>query len=271
MIEFLAAAFAIGFLGSLHCVGMCGGLVTAMTMTRANIWWPGVISYQIGRLTTYVALGAIAGLIGGAFAHSDSLSGAQSALSIFAGGLIIILALHIAGWLPDPFVRLSQSITKATGLAKWISNAATQDNPAPWYTVGLLNGLLPCGLVYAALGLALTAPGVIPGATTMLAFGLGTVPAMLAVPALMRAISPQMRGHVLKAGAILLIAIGAFTIARGAGIGQHNHDTVGHPHSQHSLNLDQQSLDDAFCIVPNWNDAAPAEQNHTNNDNHAHH
>ncbi len=251
MIEFLAAAFAIGFLGSLHCVGMCGGLVGAMTMSRPNIWWPGVITYQIGRLTTYIALGVIAGLIGSAFAHNTALAEAQGALSIFAGGLIIILALHIAGWLPDPFVRLSQGISKTTGLAKWIASAATSDSPAPWYTVGLLNGLLPCGLVYAALGLALTAPGVIPGAATMLVFGLGTVPAMMAAPALMRALSPQMRGKALKAAAVILIGIGLFTIARGAGIGHHHTpDTnLPHQHMQHSQ-LSDEDLEDAFCIVP---------------------
>lgn len=235
MIELLVAAFAIGFLGSLHCIGMCGGLVSAMTLSRATTWWPGVISYQIGRITTYVALGLVVGLIGSSFSQASGLNNAQNILSIIAGCLIIILALHIAGWLPDPFSRLSKGISKATGISRWIQAAATQNHTGPWYTVGLLNGLLPCGLVYAGLGLSITSHSAWQGAAVMLVFGLGTLPAMMAVPALMRALSPAMRGKVLKIGAILLIIIGTFTIIRGTALGQHDHNS--HEHSQHSQHM----------------------------------
>ncbi|HHJ80640.1 MAG TPA: sulfite exporter TauE/SafE family protein [Candidatus Tenderia electrophaga] len=240
MTELIAASFAIGFLGSLHCVGMCGGLVSAMTMTRDKTWWPGVISYQLGRITTYTSLGLIAGLIGSLFANDGWLSQAQNLLSIIAGTLIIILALHIAGWLPDPFSRLSQRIAKATGMAGFIKTAATQNATGPWYSVGLLNGLLPCGLVYAGIGLSLTAQTSWQGALAMFSFGLGTVPAMLAVPALMRAISPAMRGRVLKVGAVLLILIGAFTIFRGTAMGQHEHGSHGEAEHQHEMPMEHQ-------------------------------
>ncbi len=242
MTELIAASFAIGFLGSLHCVGMCGGLISAMTMTRDNTWWPGVISYQLGRITTYTALGLIAGLIGSLFANDGWLSQVQNLLSIIAGTLIIILALHIAGWLPDPFSRLSQRISKVTGMAGFIKAAATQDSTGPWYSVGLLNGLLPCGLVYAGIGLSLTAHASWQGALAMFSFGLGTVPAMLFVPALMRAISPTMRGHALKVGAILLILIGAFTIFRGTTMAQHEHSNHGGSEHQHEITMEQHSL-----------------------------
>lgn len=256
MTELLTASFAIGFLGSLHCVGMCGGLVTAMTMTRSHTWWPGVIAYQFGRITTYTALGLIAGLIGSLFAQDGWLSEAQNVLSIFAGVLIIILALHIAGWLPDPFSRLSTRISNLTGLSRWVNAAATQDTTGPWYSVGILNGLLPCGLVYAGLGLSLTAHASWQGAAAMFSFGLGTVPAMMAVPALMRAVTPAMRGRILKLGAILLVLIGAFTIVRGTAIGQHDHSDHDdsqhqHEHQQHDMSMDQLStLDrDSYCFI----------------------
>lgn len=251
MTELIAASFAIGFLGSLHCVGMCGGLVSAMTMTRSHTWWPGVIAYQLGRITTYTALGLIAGLIGSLFANDGWLNQAQSLLSIIAGLLIIILALHIAGWLPDPFSRLSKRISEATGMAGFIKAAATQYSTTPWYSVGLLNGLLPCGLVYAGISLSMTTHAAWQGAMAMFSFGLGTVPAMLAVPALMRAISPAMRGRVLKVGALLLIIIGAITLVRGTAMGQHEHGGHdGSQHQQHDMSMNElSSLDpDSYCI-----------------------
>jgi hypothetical protein len=245
MSELLAASFAIGFLGSFHCVGMCGGLVSAMTMTRSRTWWPGVVAYQLGRVTTYTTLGLIAGLIGSMFAHDGWLNNAQNILSIAAGVLIIILALNIGGWLPDPFARLSKRISEASGLSRWLKLAASNDIVGPWYSVGLINGLLPCGLVYAGIGLSLTAGAAWLGAAAMFSFGLGTVPAMLAVPALMRAITPAMRGRVLKIGALILILIGAFTIVRGMFLGQRLHDD-----HNHSMDMQEMSVlgPDKFCL-----------------------
>jgi sulfite exporter TauE/SafE len=223
MIGQLTAGFAIGFLGSLHCVGMCGGLIGAMTMTRSKPWWPGIFAYQFGRITTYTALGLITGLIGSLFASASWAGNAQRVLSIMAGLLIIILALHIGGWLPDPFSRLSKTVANATGLSRWLGAAASGDTIGPWYSVGLINGLLPCGLVYAGIGLSLTADSPLHGAVVMFCFGLGTVPAMLAAPALLRTITPAIRGRVLKFGAVLLIAIGILTVVRGTTLVGHQH------------------------------------------------
>jgi len=250
MIEFLIACFAIGFLGSLHCVGMCGGLVTAMSMTRPTTWWPGVIAYQIGRVTTYTTLGFIIGLLGSLINNSSWLGGMQNIISITAGIIIILLALHIGGWLPDPFSRFSKKITAITGFSRFINAAATTDNTAPWYSAGLINGLLPCGLVYAAITLSLTATTVGQGVAGMLLFGLGTIPAMLAVPALMRVITPATRGHILKAGAVLLIIIGAITLARGTPLGQHTHEHSGATHEDHSNNTMQELEAGSYCVMP---------------------
>lgn len=247
MTEFLTASFAIGLLGSLHCVGMCGGLVTAMGMTRATTWWPGVIAYQIGRVTTYTALGFIVGLIG-SLLNSGWINGIQNSISIVAGVIIILLALHIGGWLPDPFSRLSRRIIAITGFSRFINAAATTDNTAPWYSAGLINGLLPCGLVYAAISLSLTATTVGQGVAGMLLFGLGTVPAMLAVPALMRAVTPAARGRILKTGSVLLIIVGAITLLRGTALGQHSHQE--HNGAAHHHTTLQALEADSYCIIP---------------------
>ncbi len=258
MMELYAAAFSVGFLGSLHCVGMCGGLVTAMTMTRSETWWPGVITYQIGRITTYAALGLVAGLIGSMFAQDGFLNDAQGILSIVAGTLIVALALHIGGWLPDPLSKVAKRIGSLTGLSTLINKAATQNSIAPWYSVGLANGLLPCGLVYAGIGLSLTTSSAIQGFTAMIAFGIGTIPAMLAVPILMRSITPQARGNIVKLGALILICIGLLTIARGTALGQHDHNDPSHQHHDHAVFVSPASaLDpDAYCL--------PGENNQPN-------
>lgn len=252
MIEFLAASFAIGFLGSLHCVGMCGGLLSAMSMTRPQIWWPGIIAYQIGRITTYTTLGFIIGLLGSLINNSSWLGGIQSIITIVAGIIIILLALHIGGWLPDPFSRFSNRIMALTGFSRIVKAAATTTNTSPWYSAGLINGLLPCGLVYAAITLSLTATTVGQGVAGMVLFGLGTVPAMLAVPVVLRAITPAARKRIIKIGALLLMLIGILTLLRGTPLLQHNHD--GHPdeHPHHSTT--QTTLDDlksgSYCIIP---------------------
>ncbi|ALP52996.1 hypothetical protein Tel_07410 [Candidatus Tenderia electrophaga] len=264
MTELLAAGFAIGFLGSLHCIGMCGGLVAAMGMSRPQTWWPGLISYQLGRLTTYTALGLVAGLIGGVVAHGTAAGGlgsVQHMLSIFAGLVIILLALHIGGWLPDPFARFSARLADITGLSRWLPVAAGHDNTGPWYTVGVLNGLLPCGLVYAGLSLSLSAAASWQGALIMFSFGLGTVPAMLAAPALLRSVTPATRGRVLKLGAILLIGIGLVTLLRGTPLGRHDHEA--HDDMPHQMPMEQISaLDpDRDCISPPQAVLATAQAN----------
>jgi len=253
MIDLLIAGFTIGFIGSLHCIGMCGGLIGTLTMSRHDPWWPGITAYQFGRITTYSTLGLIAGLAGSIFIHSDNFQNTQTYLSIIAGVLIIILALHIGSWLPDPFARLGKAVSNITGLSRWLNTAATSDHISPWYSVGLINGLLPCGLVYAGIGLSLSVASAWKGAIVMFCFGLGTVPAMLAVPTVMRAITPTARVRLLKLGAVLLILIGALTIARGTFSGEHKGD-------QHKQIMDLKEISVLNHISNTVPNLAPGEQ-----------
>jgi len=140
---------SLGFMGSLHCIGMCGGLISAISMSRPNIYWQGLFVYQIGRITTYAMLGVLLALTGFVL-QSMAIDGLQRLLAIVAGSLMIIFAFNLGGWLPDPLRRLSAWVSRKTGLARLAHSAAAGARSGSWFMLGLANGLLPCGLVYAA-------------------------------------------------------------------------------------------------------------------------
>lgn len=159
-IPLLAAAFSVGLVGSLHCIGMCGPFA-ALAGSRGV---RGVAAYSVGRAFTYAGLGAFAGLFGAALMELRMVG-----LAV-ATGLVLIVALQLAGVLPEP--KAGAKI--ATPLIRWVHKAR-----AGRFALGLTTALLPCGLVYAGLGVAVSAahPGV--GALAMLMFAAGTVPASL--------------------------------------------------------------------------------------------
>ncbi len=233
----LASAFTIGLLGSLHCIGMCGGLVTAITISREKVWWPGLISYQLARIGSYMVLGSVIATIGISLQGDSDLQFAQVWLGYFAAAIMVLFALNLGGWLPDPLSRFTAGIMRMTGLSHWSRRANEQDKFTPWLMVGMLNGLLPCGLVYAGLALSLTASTLVEGALVMLAFGLGTLPAMLATPYLIRTIAPQLRGTLLKIAAIALIILAIFTASRNLLHSDHHHASSDNtqPHAGHVM------------------------------------
>lgn len=269
MTELLAAALAIGFFGSLHCIGMCGGLVSALCLSRPKLWWPGLFSYQCGRISSYIVLGLVAGSLGAGLSMTGWFGQIQQLLAWLAGGLMILFALYLGGWLPDPFTRLAAQVTRLTGLSQWMGRAANGKNLGDWLAVGLFNGLLPCGLVYAGLALSLRSADATHGALTMLFFGIGTLPAMLTAPALMHKLAPARRGQILKIAAILLIALGVATLFRSELHQGHDHgentDHVTHeehntadPHHLPDMNAHRQPSTAADSTAPQQ--AAPANQ-----------
>lgn len=155
----LIAAALAGFAGSPHCVGMCGPFAAVASRTKS-----GGVAWHVGRLATYVTLGALAGALGGA------IPGPGWVIRAVAAVLLVGLAARLAGLLPQ--VHLSA----IPGLRRAMSWATSR--PGAWgaLALGSLSGLMPCGLVYAALAIpiAVAEPGT--GALSMLFFGLGTVP-----------------------------------------------------------------------------------------------
>ncbi|MDP2787232.1 MAG: sulfite exporter TauE/SafE family protein [Pseudomonadota bacterium] len=180
----LLAAFLTGLLGGTHCVGMCGGIVAAMSFhseggKSGRQPFGFHLGYSAGRIASYVALGALAGLIGSAAFLSDSLFPLQRGLYVLAQVVLILLGLYLAG--------LNQSIRvleKAGGVV-WrrvqplLAKVMPVRNLGQAVAAGALWGWLPCGLVYSVLVMALSTGGAIEGAALLLAFGLGTLPNLL--------------------------------------------------------------------------------------------
>lgn len=216
-IQELLAAFTIGLMGSLHCVGMCGGISGALT-TALGPSGPGrtlayTLLYNSGRLGSYALAGALAGLLGSVF-HQLLGTHGPSALRIVAGTLMILLGLYLGGWW-----RLLRHLEQA-GAHVWKRLAPLSrrfipvDRPHKALLLGALWGWLPCGLVYSALAWAVGAGNAGTGALLMLSFGLGTLPALLGVSLFSRLLrdlaqTPQAR----QLAALLLIAFGLWTLA----------------------------------------------------------
>ncbi|MDQ6964685.1 MAG: sulfite exporter TauE/SafE family protein [Mariprofundales bacterium] len=211
----LLLMLSLGFMGSLHCVGMCGGLVTAVTMSRPTIWRSGLLLYQLGRITTYATLGLLVGISGTAL-HSFGGNHIQQIVAVIAGSLMITFALNLAGWLPDPLRHITLWVTKRVGLAELARHASQGQRSVNWYRLGIANGALPCGLVYAALALALKSGDAAISTVMMVAFGVGTMPAMVFIPSLLQSMKPIVRNYAVQAAALLIITMGVITIMRSS-------------------------------------------------------
>jgi len=210
--EFLFTAFAIGALGSFHCIGMCGPIALALPLKRDTSARrvAGSLLYNTGRISTYALIGAIFGLLGQGFV----LAGFQQSISIVLGVLVI---LGVA--LPAAFVhKLSPNHVIAKGIAKVKVRMqklfAVRSYPSMFF-IGSLNGLLPCGLVYLGVAgaTAMGNPG--EGALYMLLFGLGTWPVMVMVSFFGNWIGIGLRNRINTAMPVLVMLMGIFFILRG--------------------------------------------------------
>lgn len=224
------AAFTIGFMGSLHCIGMCGGISSALTtalrpgastLTR-QLGYP--LLYSSGRIASYALAGALAGLLGHQF--RDLLGGhGPSALRIFAGVMMVLLGFYLSGWwqVLNQLERLGAKLWKQ--LAPWTRHLIPVDHPGKALALGMLWGWLPCGLVYSALAWSVGADSPLQGALLMLYFGLGTLPAMLGVGLFSHALNDWARSKSTRTfAALLLIGFGLWTItAQIPGLGSHGH------------------------------------------------
>ena len=215
MLQLLIPAFLMGFAGSLHCVGMCGPIAMALPLHgRSTIGKiSGAMAYNTGRVTTYALFGMFFGLLGRSFAWF----GWQQRISIGLG-VVILFFLLIPRVLPN--ISMHPAIQKyMAGLRKAIATYLFKGDPASMYATGLLNGLLPCGLVYMALAGALVTGDVFNGMLFMMVFGLGTIPAMLSVTLAGGWLKQPVRVKIRQVYPVILLAMATLLILRGMGLG----------------------------------------------------
>lgn len=196
-----AAAFSFGLLGSLsHCVAMCGGISVALLHGSARAYWR-LAAYHVGRLMTYAGIGALVGVTGSLAEFAGSFS------EVLRRGAVLVAAVFL--WVAGVavFVRVaSTSFASLPGLGfieRWIPSRPLLRLAAPLLrrpslpaalVLGIVLGFLPCGLVYTAASYALATGQAVRGAAVMLAFGLGTLPALALVGLLTRSLNqPQLR------------------------------------------------------------------------------
>jgi len=211
----LLVIFVAGLLSSAHCIGMCGGIAAALGATPRS--WSASIArqlvYGLGRVTTYAFLGAVGGFAGLYLSQFDGgLLTAQQVFSILAGVLMVVIGASVLGLLrPLRWRVLDVGVLLGPAFAQLLNARRT----GGYFLVGLANGFLPCGLVYAFLARAVSTGRMAEGAMTMLAFGLGTLPAMTAVGCGSTLIGHAARRRVFQLAACLVIVAGAVTIVRG--------------------------------------------------------
>ncbi|NBC86316.1 MAG: sulfite exporter TauE/SafE family protein [Bacteroidetes bacterium] len=214
--DWFFGGLAFGFFGSVHCIGMCGPLALSLpgaTAARGRYLAERLL-YNVGRAITYTTLGGAIGALGALV----SLSGVQQWISIGIGLVMILGAL--VPWVSRRVNRLEQVPARFLGrVMKPIQSLYRRGGFGAMLVVGLLNGLLPCGFVYAALATSVTAGSIYTSMTFMAAFGLGTIPAMFAVSMMGRLASATWRVRLQKLVPIGLVIVGTLLVLRGLSLG----------------------------------------------------
>lgn len=230
MIVLILSALSLGFLGSFHCIGMCGPIALTLPVQHLNGWrkMTGILLYNIGRISAYALMGMLFGWLGRQF----YLGWMQQWLSIGLGGLLLMMVLLQymgKGVIPNGI----------TGPLKRVLGSLLQRRRfSTLFGIGFFNGLLPCGLVYLGIAGAVATGSIWKGALFMAAFGAGTLPAMAAVTWFSHLVSLRVRSQAKKVLPFVVIAMALLLIMRGMNLGipyispimQPQHEQCCHKH-----------------------------------------
>jgi sulfite exporter TauE/SafE len=212
----LWTAFIVGLFGSLHCIGMCGPITLALPGFQSNL--PKVISsrvlYNLGRTITYGFMGAVIGLAG----EGISLAGAQRWVSIGSGILLIVIVL-IPMSVSSRFQLLKPAYHFTDYLKKKFGKLLKSRSVISVFYIGLLNGFLPCGLVYVAMAGALATGSLVQGTLYMVFFGLGTAPLLFAFSVFGQFVGAEVRRKFNKVIPVFIVVLGVIFILRGMNLG----------------------------------------------------
>ena len=216
MLPLFFVAFMIGIVGSFHCVGMCGPLALSLPLSNNSFTakLTGAFIYNAGRIVTYSLFGLIFGLIG----QTAALFGFQQWLSIGAGALILFFIIMPKKYKIQGIASNYTNGFFATIRAK-LGRLFTQKNHASLFVIGLLNGLLPCGLVYMAVAGAIAAGDIGKSILFMAAFGLGTLPIMWSIAFFGNYVGVSLRQKIRKAYPYMMTIMACLLILRGLGLG----------------------------------------------------
>ena len=222
------AVFLIGLLGGVHCVGMCGGIVSALTVqvrlpgqsSPARREWPLHLAYNLGRIGSYTAAGAAMGAIGTVGMLFNDVLPVQLALYVAANLMLVALGLYLTGFTRAlaGVERLGQRLwARVQPLTRRFLPARSVAQAFP---LGVLWGFLPCGLVYSVLATALVTGSAERGAALMLAFGLGTLPNLLLAGMLLTRLRDVVRNQAVRTGAgLVVLAFGVFGLVTTPSLG----------------------------------------------------
>lgn len=215
MTELIVASFTMGLIGSFHCVGMCGPIALSVPLKNDSTWskFSGTLLYNSGRVITYTIFGLIFGAIG----KSVALFGYQQWLSIFLG-IVIILFIILPKKL-SAFKTQNMALAFFERLRSAIGNLFLNKNASSLFSIGLLNGLLPCGLVYMAAAASVATGSILNSMIFMAFFGLGTLPMMWSIAFFGNYISISFRRKIRQAYPYLVMVMACLLILRGMGLG----------------------------------------------------
>jgi len=237
----------LGLVSSTHCIGMCGGIMGALTMAipaeaKAKRWLI-LVAYNFGRILSYALMGMLAGL----FAEQFAVIGGGTILRLIAGILLVAMGLYLADWW--------RGLTKLETLGRYLwvyiqpvgKKLMPVNNLPKALLLGALWGWLPCGLVYAALATAMTQPAPGLAAAAMFAFGLGTLPSVLASGIAAQQLTRLLRQRKLRLGmALIIITFGLWTIWGSLGHAhQHQHMEQGSSMTDDHSGMDHSKMNHA--------------------------
>lgn len=212
----ILSGFIIGFLGSLHCIGMCGPIVLALPSgsLRDSKFIFGKVMYNLGRIITYSILGLLFGIIGKGFA----LWGLQRWVSIVLGAAILIY-IFLPAKFKKSFLNISVFAFATNALKNIFSRVIKKKSPSSHLLIGLLNGLLPCGFVYVGIFASLALGDALQGMLFMAMFGLGTTPAMITASFAANFISINVRQKINRLIPVFACILAVIFIFRGLNLG----------------------------------------------------
>lgn len=232
------AAIIVGLLGSSHCLGMCGGIVAALNMgiddqlaTKPRSILAYQLSYNAGRISSYVLIGLLAGSIG---AGLSGLGVSPVAGKLVAAAFMIALGLYLANWWRGLVVLEKLGARFWRHIQPFGQRLLPIKNPGQAFLLGTLWGWLPCGLVYAVVAWSLTSASAYQGAMLMLGFGLGTLPAMLIAGKIFNYFRGWARSPLLRTSAgVMIIAFGLYNGYVGLTRHHHHHTDLSSTDLQH--------------------------------------